>query len=192
MDVERSLLLPHSYEIDVLDEFSSSTIDVPRYYYPGARQDGGADGLLVRVDPASGLMWLGVFAFWDRGSVSKCGVFSCPDVDVVCVVSAGKGYIVHTDKPAWWSEVPTLPIKQVLQLPERGMIVFSDLTTVCAFNQAGLAWRTARLAWDRLQITAVKGDRILGTGWDPTRPTQVPFSIDLATGQHEGGSSPPA
>ena len=191
MNIRQEFVFAHAYELKVLDEIPSSSSE-PCFYYPGANREGGKDGLLVRVTPNEGQAWVGIFAFWDRTHEAMHGVFSCPDQNTLCVVSSGMGYVVRADEPQRWLEVPTIPIRQVVQVPEEDLIVLSDFTTACAFGRNGFAWKTGRLAWDRVELKQVDRHRLAGTGWDPTSPVPVEFSIDLATGAHVGGSSPPA
>ncbi|MGZ6792610.1 MAG: hypothetical protein ACXVFV_06625, partial [Mycobacteriales bacterium] len=51
-------------------------------YYPGARRDGGSDGTWLRITPASGEQWTGVFAS-DNLPGRLNVVASWPDPDVL-------------------------------------------------------------------------------------------------------------
>lgn len=189
MRLEEQMLFPRQYDVIVLDELPPAS-DVRRFYYPGARVDGGSDGLTIRVQPKVAESWEGVFAFWDRSRTLLEGIFSTPSEDVLCVVSAGGGYMVHADKPQWWSDVPLVPITRVIQIVERDMLIFAGFTSLVAWGREGEMWRTKQLAWDGLQITSIDGDRIVGLGFDPITSANVPFSVNVVTGEHEGGSSP--
>jgi len=183
----RSLLFTHAYEIELLDEFPTNE---RRFYYPGAESTGGKDGLVVHVEPSIGRDWIGVFAFGDQSHELLSGVFSTPSANVLCVVSGGSGYLVHSDKPEWWSEAPLFPITRVIELTEAGLMIFADFTSLCAWGTNGVVWRSQRLAWDDLTITSFENNMLLGYGFDPILAANVPFAVDALTGDHTGGSSP--
>src|SRR5712691_8532702 len=140
MNVRTELLFPMKYRVELRDALDADGMQ--RFYYPGASLDGGRDGLIVEVQPANARHWLGVFAFGEASDALLSGIFSTPCDDVVCVVSSGKGYLVHADKPEWWSEVPVWPITSVRQLTESGLLIFVDFTSLTAWGANGLAWRS--------------------------------------------------
>jgi hypothetical protein len=189
MNIRKEMRFAHRYDAEPLDELKS-TAEVERFYFPGARREGGKDGVLVRVTAANEKEWFGVFAFGDQSGILLNGVFSCPAEDVLCVVSGGRGYLVHADKPEWWSEVPVTPITTVLQLTEAGLLIFADFTSLCAWDANGLVWRSKQLAWDDLVVTSCDGLTLLGHGFNPLESATVSFSVDVLTGEHKGGSSP--
>ena len=181
------IAFPASYEVEIVDETLNDT--EPRYYYPGARRDGGKDGLLIAVSDKTG-RWMGVFEFGDSPNVLLSGVFATPAADVLCVVASGKGYLVHSDKPEWWSEIHAFPITTVLQAPEVELLIVANFTSIYAFGKDGLAWKSKRLVWDDLRITSYDRHTLCGDGFDPTQSARVAFAVDLRTGEHEGGSFP--
>jgi hypothetical protein len=183
------MLFPHSYEAEVLDEFTPTT-DISRFYFPGASDQGGRDGVAVRVTAANGREWLGIFEFGNQPGILLSGIFSCPDEDLLCVVSGGRGYFVCSDNPTQWSEVPVTPVTNVLQVLEAGLLIFSDFTSLCAWGARGLAWQSKQLAWDDLVISSCDGRTLRGNGFNPIESSIVSFSVDVVTGKHQGGSSP--
>lgn len=174
---------PHLYECDRLTE--SPSTGIPHYYYPGASRQGGHDGLLLELRPEAGEPWLGTFAFGDVTPKGVSGVFTTPDPDQVCVVSRGEGYLVSVSTPTNWKAVLAAPIIDVRSIPARGIIVFADYTTIAAYGQGGLYWKTLRLSWDGLRITEVTDSSIKGEFFDPSGSMET-FVVDLATGSHEG------
>jgi len=51
---------------------------------------------------------------------------------------------------------------------------------------------SARLSWEGLRITEVRENTLHGTGWNLLTDKEVLFTLDLLTGQHQGGGfSPP-
>jgi hypothetical protein len=48
-------------------------------------------------------------------------------------------------------------------------------------------WKTKRLTWDSMEITEVTDAFIKGEFWDIRREATANFTVDLATGLHQGG-----
>ena len=174
------------YDFAALTEFPAT--DVRCFYYPAASRDAGTDVLIVQVDPAGAERWVGIFAAMDHSAGLPSAIFTCPDSDEMCVVSGGIGHFVHASMPQRSSEVPVVPITDLVQIPESQLLVFADFTNLCAWSRNGLHWRTQRLVWDDLRITHYDDTTISGTGYDPTQATLVQFSVDVHTGRRVDGA----
>lgn len=161
------------------------------FYYPGATAEGGSDGILVRVSPAAGDPWLGLFEFGYRSTNVVTGLYGAPDQKSLCVVSAGRGYVVNANEPETWSEIPVFPIEHALASPKQGLLIFADRTAVAAYGSDGLRWKTDQLSWDGLDIESVDADTISGRAWDDPEQRHVEFTVDALTGAHKGGARPP-
>ena len=146
--------------------------------------------MLVRVTPNSSKPWLGMFAFGDPTGRGLHGLFSCPNRDHLCVISAGRGYIVDSIKSCLVGEVPSFPVQEVIPLPKNHLLLFVDFVTITAWSQNGLMWRTKRLSYDGLKIREIGPDAIVGSGWDPTNPNPPEFGVELSTGKSFGGARP--
>ena len=48
--------------------------------------------------------------------------------------------------------------------------------------------RTRRISWDGIWNLRVEQDRLKGQAWNPFDDSESPFSVDLKTGDVEGGS----
>jgi hypothetical protein len=177
----------HDYSVQVLEELPPGEASV--FYFPGGSKKGGRDGLLLSIKPDKGQEWVGVFAFGGFGGGQTC-ISSTPDANTLCVVSSGAAYLVRAGDPSLNSQLPVVPVTDFRPLPERGVIIVADYTTIGALGGGGLLWRTGRLSWDGISITHVGPDFLEGEGWDPTTSTRPPFKVDLRTGEHSGGSSP--
>jgi hypothetical protein len=128
------------------------------------------------------------FAIVESGA---SGVFTTPDPDVVCVAAAGAVYLVHADKPEWSTQLDMEPVRQIIQVPGVGVIVFVGDIMIEAHDGQRRVWITPRLGFDRLSGITVTGEALNGIGSDPTMPGGgVPFTVDLRTGVSSGGSSP--
>jgi hypothetical protein len=153
--------------------------------------------LTVAVAPKRGQRWTGVFGEDYPGGFT--GVYTTPDDRSLCVVCSGYGYFVEATDPSAWLRVECVPVRFVIPCPNHGLIVFGDFTEFVGYRfddaligiRLEVAWRTARLGWDDLEVTRVTDDRIEGRAWHAPDDRMVGFSVDLATGAHEGGAYPP-
>ena len=152
------------------------------FYIPPA-QNGGKDGVLIRVYPRHAKPWLGCFAFGHFG-IPTCAVIASPQPEHLLVIAAGAGYVLRADNPAEWKSISCAPIRQVGIATEQRYVWLADFTTVLAYSVNGLAWKTKRLCWDDLQILGVEEDRLIGIGYDPTNSAKPngTFEVDLLTG----------
>lgn len=178
---------PHAYECEVLLGLPGEGPAPLAFARPS--QATHSEGVVISVVPAVGERWLGNFQYGNEGA---SGVFAFPNPDVLCVVARGQGYLVNADRPSVFDLVEANPIKQVLSVPERELVVFVDYTMMVAYGTDGLAWRTGHLSWDGLRITSIGSLSIDGFAWDAPAGKEVRFSVNALTGSHTGGSSPEA
>jgi hypothetical protein len=183
--IEFDLTFPCSYEVEELREFpGTGKFSVPVYSFP--RPDAGREvtGLWLKINPASGRAWVGVFAWgFPRGYIFS-RILSTPDPARLCVISKSAAYIVNTEDPDIWEKVWTTPVLDVRLVPEHNILVFSDFTCLAAYGNGGLVWKSSRVCWDDLKIRNVTGETIEGTGYDPTNSIthESRFVVDLKTG----------
>jgi len=183
---------PHKYSIETEVCLPACPGSVPVYYYPGASKVGGRHGIWLEITAENGMPWIGVFASDSWRGVS--GIYSCPDGKSLCVVSIGLGYIVRTDAPESWHGIAP-PIREVKPLPELGLLVFRDDTSLFAYGRDGLEWTTERIALDKLTIDTVEGHMLRGQALVDGMSREddyvkwVDYQVDLLTGKHSGGLS---
>jgi hypothetical protein len=182
------LTFPHQYEVEESQELPSRPSTMKHLYFPGGSDKGGQDGLLIKITPHVGEPWLGTFAF---GSFQNgvTGVYSCPDEESVCVISAGEGYIVRADDPVVWKEIGTCPILNVRIVASKELLLFADFTRITAYGRRGHVWTTGSLSWDGIEIVNLTPEYIQGLAWDSPQQRKVEFVVDVETGRHTGGSS---
>jgi hypothetical protein len=120
------------------------------------------------------------------------GVHACPNPDELCAIAGGYAYIIDTADPARSTHVALKPVVEVRALPTHSLLLFVGFHTILAWGADGEPWHTPRLSWEGLRITRIDGDTLHGTGWDLFTDKEVPFTIDLRTGKHEGGAFPQA
>lgn len=174
------------FEWEIVNQLPGSQA-TRHFYYPGASIAGGGDGVMVRVEPKDGSPWFGTFAFGKFGPKGSTKVIPLPDGQRLCVVSRGAGYVVSANDPLAWEEVSGIPITDVREILEVGLVVFANHTKLLAYGEDGLVWRTRRLAWDGLKITEVNNRSITGEYWDIRDEDTRTFKVDVATGASTGG-----
>lgn len=184
--LEIDLTFPHTYAVEEYGEFpGTGDFHFPVIYIPTPTARPEHSGLWVKITPASGESWIGVFAFRYNSPPAFSRVVSTLDPNRVCIVSSGAAYFVKADEPAVWEEIPLLPVLGVHAIPDHNLLVFSDFTSLAAYGSNGLAWRSPRLCWDELKIVEVTRKTIEGTGYDPTNSitNESRFAVDIETGR---------
>lgn len=186
MHGELDRTFPHLYAATIKSELEDPSKAI---YFPARPR------LEVEVRPQAGAAWIGVFA-GDEGSETATGLYTTPDDRSLCVVAAGEGYFVEADDPRSWTSIACTPVRHVLPLGNLALIVFADFTSLVAYRfdpgsvaiRLDVAWRSARLGWDELEIARITPDRIEGTAWHASTDASVGFSVNARTGEHEGGA----
>jgi len=153
-------------------------------------EEGDRSGAYVRVTPRSGPAWAGFFALGFDSDQVVSQLCSTPDPDSFCVVVGGYAYVVKAGNPAEWLRVEQRPVVDMRVLSQQGLLLFAGFTSITAVGSSGIAWTTERLTWEGLTIQEIKGDTLLGQGWDALADKEAPFEVDLKTGKHTGGARP--
>ncbi|HWH30385.1 MAG TPA: hypothetical protein VNU26_15770 [Mycobacteriales bacterium] len=116
-------------------------------YYPGARRDGGSDGIWLRIAPAHGPSWTAVFASeLNAGRLSV--VASWPQPSTVFVAAGSSPYLVHSGLPDVWSRLDRPTARHLEPVRERGLALLLDDEGLSAYDAEGLAWESDRLGPD--------------------------------------------
>ena len=184
--LELDLTLPHSYEVEELSELpGTGKFAVPLIFFPQLKNRPEHDGLWLKVKPANGRGWIGVFAFGYSSPPAFSRVLSTFDSNRMCVISSGAAYVVTADEPRIWEQIPMTPVLDVRPVPEEGVFVFADFIQLKAYGNSGLVWESPRVCWDGLKIVRTTRETIEGTGYDPTNSVtrESRFVVDLKTGQ---------
>jgi hypothetical protein len=156
-------------------------------FVPGEEDALGRGALLLNVKPASGGALLATCALGFRDPVLPSGIFTCPRADDLLAVAGGYAYLIDTLAPERCVHLPLRPVTQVLQAPEAGLILLAGFHHVAAVGVDGLLWQSARLSWEGVTLTEVRDQQLHGVGWSLPANREVPFTVDLATGEHCGG-----
>ncbi len=162
-----------------------------RYTYPrevAGEEEAMARGALeLMVRPELGGSFLATCSLGFKDPTMPTGVWASPNPDELCAVAGGYAYIVDTTAPERVAQIPLRPVAAVRPLETEGLLLFAGFTNLVAWAADGLRWTTERLSWEGLTLGEVRGGRLLGTGWEMLSDKELPFSVDLRTGAHEGG-----
>jgi hypothetical protein len=181
---------PHTWAAEVL---KSPPLIAPARQFTYPRQIAGEEDALARgalqllIRPATGGQFLATCALGFTDPTMPTGVHPCPNPDELCAVAGGYAYIIDTLNPDHSTHIPLKPVVEVRAIPEHNLILFTGFHTLFAWGPNGEAWQTKRLSWEGVRINSVDGDTLHGTGWNLITDKEVPFTVDLRTGAHQGG-----
>jgi hypothetical protein len=161
-------------------------------HVPGEEDAMNRGALLLDIKPANAPNFLATCALGFRDPVLPSGVFACPRPDDLLAIAGGYAYLVDTLQPERCLHLPIRPVTQLLSVPGSGLLLLAGFHNVIAIDASGLHWQTARLSWEGITLTSVSNGHLHGTGWNMHTDREVPFTVDLNTGAHEGGGFAPA
>lgn len=182
------LAFAHSWTIEILEK-RPLIAPVRQFVYPQQVEEVERGALELLVKPREGDAFLATCALGFANAVAPTGVWSCPNQDWLCAVSGGYAYLIDTLQPRQWSMIPYRPVLGVRALPEQQLLLFIGHHSILAWGRDGQAWESSRLSWEGVEITEIVGNTLCGLGWDLITDSDVPFAIDLKTGEHTGGVS---
>lgn len=177
-----NLAFSHSWEAEILPK--RPLIKPLRCYtYPRDAEEVERGALEVMVKPAGkALKFLATFALGFADPAAPTGLWSCPAPDELCAVAGGYATVVNTLDPVQFTFLAFRPVLQVLPLPERDLLLFASHHGLLAWGTRGQAWQTVRLSSEGLRIAEVRSHELSGFGWDLMTDREVPFTIDLDSG----------
>ena len=160
-----------------------------RFVYPVQVEEveRGAIEVLIQPPEESTLPFLATCALGFAAAQLPTGVWTCPDPSLICIAAGGYVYLIDSRDPARWQQVEYRPVTDIRPIAGRNLLVFAGFHALQAWNHEGKVWQTGRLTWDGLRITEVRGDNLLGLGWDMISDRELEFEVNLGTGEHRGG-----
>ena len=156
-------------------------------FVPGEEDAMARGALLLNVRPASGGTFLASCALGFRDPSLPSGVFGCPSPENMLALAGGYAYLVDTLHPERCLHLPLKPVVQVIAAPEEGLLLLAGFHHIVAVGTAGIAWESARLSSEGVTLGAISDGKLKGTGWEMMADRDVPFVLDLRTGEHTGG-----
>ena len=172
----------HSWQAEVLPE-RPQILPPGRFVYPREAEEVERGALEVMVRPAEGAPFLATFALGFADPAAPTGVWSCPNCEELCAVAGGYAYVVNTREPERFTHLPFRPVLEVRALAEQRLLLFAGHYALMAWGAAGQAWQTGRLSAEGVRIAEIRGDELHGFGWDLLTDTEVPFTVNLLTGE---------
>lgn len=154
---------------------------------PGEEDALARGALLFEVQPASGGTFLATCALGFRDPGLPSEVFPCPRADDLLAVAGGYAYLIDTLAPHRSLHLSLRPVTALQSSPEDGVLLLAGFHQVCAVDAQGLRWTSKRLSWEGVTLDRVESGHLHGMGWDMRSDQELPFRIDLRTGEHEGG-----
>ncbi len=154
---------------------------------PGEEDTLARGAMLLNVKPATGGQFLATCALGFRDSALPTGVYACPRADDLLAIAGGYAYLADTLQPEHCLHVPLKPVTQVLPAPDDALLLLAGFHHIVAIGAGGLAWQSERLSWEGIALGNIAGGAMHGTGWNMQSDRDIPFILDLRTGQHTGG-----
>ncbi len=181
---------PHTWTADVLLR-PPLIAPARQFVYPQnvpGEEDALARGALyATVRPATGGPFLATCALGFTDPGLPTGLWSCPNPDQLLAVAGGYGYLIDANDPAICNFLPLRPVTAVLAADSENLLILAGFHTVLAVDRNGIRWQTARLSWEGVTLHEIRDGHLHGDGWDMFADREVPFTIDLETGEHRGG-----
>jgi len=186
----RDETFPHPWQAEIL---SAAPMIAPaaQYVYPQAVEEveRGALLLLLRSGPNAFPVLL-TFALGFADASLPHGIWSCPNPGQICAVAGGYAYLVDANDPKQWIQIPYRPVTAVYAVAAENLLIFAGFHQLWALGPDGKHWETERLTWEGLRVAEIGNGKLEGYGWDLPTDREVPFVVDLKTGQHSGGVGP--
>jgi hypothetical protein len=185
----------HSWQAEILPA-RPLILPARQFVYPVKVEEVERGALEVLVKPPAGetkeavgssAPFLATCALGFADPLAPTGVWACPHPAWICAVAGGYGYMIDTREPARFEQVEYRPVTAVRPVPEQGLLIFSGFNALSAWGHDGKIWQTQRLSWEGLRITSVRGDTLIGYGWEMKTDRELEFEVDLKTGKHRGG-----
>jgi hypothetical protein len=151
--------------------------------FPESFAKNGKEGYVVEFLPDTDNAWICNFA---PGIGGLSGTHMHPNNKDILVFADGNCFIVNP----YSGEIEKLMSAafQMIELesPFRLLISNQDLEFTC-IGMKGILWESSRISWDGFQNLTIQNDYLTGLSWDPS-DSWLPFSLNLETGTHAGGS----
>jgi len=185
---------PHTWSAEIL---KTPPLIAParQFTYPqriaGEEEALSRGALQLMVRPAGGATFLATCALGFTDETMPTGVFGCPNAVEMCAVAGGYAYIIDTAQPEHSTHITLKPVVEVRPLVTQELLLFVGFHSMMAWGRNGVVWESARLTWEGVRVVSIDGNVLHGLGWNLLTDREVAFSLDLLTGQHQGGGFTP-
>ena len=143
------------------------------------------EGFVVEFFPSKNrASWVGNF---QRGLNSFDEVLEHPNGSSVIVVAGGAGYVIDIENRKLTNIFGGM-IETVIRVPEKNIVIFGTCLDFEAVGASGLKWQSRRISWDGIRSLKLEDDVLKGEAWN-LDDVWIPFSLNVNTGEHEGGAN---
>ncbi len=185
---------PHGWRAEILAG-RPPILPARHFVYPARVEEVEQGALEVLVRPAprkdsafsESPPFLATCALGFAGPDLPTGVWACPNPDWMCAVSGGYAYLIDTGEPTRWRQLEFRPVTASWPVTGHSLLIFAGFVSLIAWGRNGMQWQSARLSWDGLRLVSLRGDTLIGLGWDLSADREMEFEVDLRTGAHRGG-----
>ncbi len=153
------------------------------FIYPQAAEEVERGALEVLIRPGNAPPFLATCALGFRSPAVPTGLWSCPKAEEICAVSGGYAYLIDTTAPECFTMLPYKPVLKVLPAVSEGLLLFVGHKSVLAWGAQGQMWESAKLSDEGVTITGIENGVLRGAGWEMLADKDVPFALDLSSGQ---------
>lgn len=180
---------PHNWQAEVLAA-RPAILPARHFVYPRDAEEVERGALEVMVRPGDGAQpFLATCALGFRDPVAPTGLWSTPNPDAMCAISGGYAYIIDTSAPEQFTMIPYRPVLQVLSAGSQGLMLFIGHRSILAWGAQRQTWESAKLSDEGITIRGFANGALHGVGWEMMSDSEIPFALDLRTGQPAAGTA---
>lgn len=181
---------PHNWQAEALAA-RPAILPARHFVYPRDAEEVERGALEVMVRPGGGAQpFLATCALGFRDPVAPSGLWSTPNPDELCAISGGYAYIIDVSEPGRFTMIPYRPVLHVLSAVSQGLMLFVGHHAILAWSAQGQAWESAKLSDEGITIRGFANGVLHGVGWEMIADREIPFALDLRTGQTAASTAP--
>lgn len=179
----------HNWQAKVLAA-RPAILPIRHFVYPHDAEEVERGALEVMVRPGGeGVQpFLATCALGFRDPAVPTGLWSTPNADELCAICGGYAYVINTDAPERFTMLPYRPVLQVLSAVAQGLMLFVGHHSILAWGTQGQVWESGKLSDEGIAICSFAGGVLHGMGWEMISDVEIPFTLDLRTGQRAAGT----
>ena len=179
----------HTWQAEVLAA-RPAILPARHFVYPREAEEVERGALEVMVRPGGeGVQpFLATCALGFRDPAAPTGLWSTPDPEKLCALSGGYAYIINTTAPERFTMLPYRPVLQVLSAVAKGLMLFVGHYSILAWGAQGQLWESEKLSDEGVTVSGFANGVLRGSGWELISDRELPFALDLRTGQRILGS----
>jgi hypothetical protein len=174
----------HAWQAEIL--ISRPLILPSRHFtYPREAEEveRGALELLIQPGLEDSQPFLATCALGFLDPAVPTGIWSTPNPRELCAVSGGYAYLIDTTAPDRFTMLPYRPVLEVRAIPAHDLLLFVGHHKILAWGRSGHTWESPKLSDEGVTIKSIDRDVLHGIGWEMTSDKEIPFRIDLKSGE---------